>query len=45
MAKPCNQPLRLNPFLTYREPTTGQWIVVKSVEYAYPPAQQKPANL
>jgi hypothetical protein len=27
-AKPCNQPLKSNPFITYRDPITGKWIVV-----------------
>jgi hypothetical protein len=39
VAKPCSQPLKSNPFITYRDPITGQWIVVNqklssSVEYA-----------
>ncbi|WP_281362025.1 hypothetical protein [Oxynema aestuarii] len=24
-----NRPLRQNPFTTYRDPVTGEWIVVK----------------
>jgi hypothetical protein len=37
-AKPCSQPLKSNPFITYRDPITGKWIVVnqnlqKSAEY------------
>ncbi|MEG4277370.1 hypothetical protein QUA62_07785 [Microcoleus sp. MON1_C1] len=27
-AKPCSQPLKSNPFITYRDPITGKWIVV-----------------
>ncbi len=34
MPKPCQKPLKPNPFLTYRDPKTGQWIVVPN----------KPAN-
>jgi hypothetical protein len=26
-ANPCSQPLKSNPFITYRDPITGQWIV------------------
>ncbi|MBW3584655.1 MAG: hypothetical protein KY448_02115 [Cyanobacteria bacterium 0813] len=26
--KPCSEPLKSNPFITYREPITGKWIVV-----------------
>ena len=26
--KPCSQPLKANPFITYRDPITGKWIVV-----------------
>jgi hypothetical protein len=26
--KPCSQPLKSNPFITYRDPITGKWIVV-----------------
>jgi hypothetical protein len=26
-AKPCSQPLKSNPFITYRDPSTGKWIV------------------
>ncbi|MEG4575857.1 hypothetical protein QUA56_24780 [Microcoleus sp. N3A4] len=38
-AKPCSEPLKSNPFITYRDPITGKWIVVnqnlpKSAEYA-----------
>jgi hypothetical protein len=29
MVKVSNQPLQPNPFTTYRDPKTGQWIVVK----------------
>jgi hypothetical protein len=25
--KPCSQPLKSNPFETYRDPVTGQWKV------------------
>ena len=28
VAKPCSQPLKSNPFITYRDPITGKWIVV-----------------
>ena len=36
-AKPCSKPLKSNPFITYRDPITGKWMVVnpnlpKSVE-------------
>jgi len=24
----CSQPLKANPFITYRDPITGKWIVV-----------------
>lgn len=27
--KPCDKPLKTNPFNTYRDPATGKWIVVK----------------
>ncbi len=27
-AKPCNKPLKSNPFITYRDPITGKWIVI-----------------
>jgi hypothetical protein len=27
MAKPCNQPLKTNPFTTNRDPHTGKWMV------------------
>jgi hypothetical protein len=26
-ANPCSQPLKSNPFITYRDPITGKWIV------------------
>ncbi|MDB9525618.1 hypothetical protein PN498_06435 [Oscillatoria sp. CS-180] len=29
MAKACQKPLKGNPFSTYRDPSTGKWIVVK----------------
>ncbi|MDJ0707359.1 MAG: hypothetical protein QNJ46_29145 [Leptolyngbyaceae cyanobacterium MO_188.B28] len=36
MAKLSSQPLRPNPFHTYRDPQTGRWLVVKS---AFPDAE------
>ncbi|NET38318.1 MAG: hypothetical protein F6K19_41035 [Cyanothece sp. SIO1E1] len=27
MVKPSNQPLKSNPFITYRDRTTGEWLV------------------
>ncbi len=27
-AKPCSKPLKANPFITYRDPITGKWMVV-----------------
>ena len=27
-AKPCSKPLKSNPFITYRDPITGKWIVI-----------------
>ncbi len=30
MSTPCRKPLKLNPFITYRDPSTGKWIVVKA---------------
>lgn len=29
VVKPCSKPLKSNPFITYRDPITGKWIVVK----------------
>lgn len=29
MTQPCNKPLRTNPFHTYRDPKTGQWVVIQ----------------
>jgi len=26
--KSCSEPLKPNPFITYRDPITGKWIVV-----------------
>ena len=31
MITPCNQPLKANPFTTYRDPVTGRWTVVETV--------------
>jgi len=31
MITPSNQPLKANPFTTYRDPVTGRWIVVQTV--------------
>ena len=28
MQKPCDKPLKANPFTTYRDPATGKWIVI-----------------
>ncbi len=33
MIKPCNQPLKINPFTSYRDPATGRWTVVPTVQY------------
>lgn len=30
MARPCDKPLKQNPFNAYRDPETGKWVVVKS---------------
>ena len=35
MAKPCNQPLKVNPFTTDRDPNTGKWTVNKMVQQTY----------
>jgi hypothetical protein len=32
MIKPCSQPLKINPFTSYRDPTTGKWTVVPAVQ-------------
>jgi len=32
MITPSNQPLKTNPFNTYRDPVTGKWTVVQTVE-------------
>ncbi len=29
-AKPVLKPLKQNPFVTYRDPVTGRWLVVKN---------------
>ena len=34
MITPCNQPLKINPFTCYRDPATGRWTTVTSVENA-----------
>lgn len=26
----CSKALKENPFITYRDPTTGKWVVVKA---------------
>lgn len=31
MAKTCETPLKANPFQTYRDPVTGQWIILKGL--------------
>lgn len=30
MASPCSKPLKANPFISLRDPQTGEWRVVKS---------------
>ncbi len=30
MANPCSKPLKSNPFITQRDPQTGEWQVVKT---------------
>lgn len=34
MIKPCSQPLKINPFTSYRDPVTGKWTVVPTVQNA-----------
>ncbi|MEG5057596.1 hypothetical protein QUB60_04800 [Microcoleus sp. A2-C5] len=34
MIKPCSQPLKINPFTCHRDPATGRWIVVPTVQNA-----------
>jgi hypothetical protein len=29
MARPCNKPLKANPFVAQRDPKTGRWRIVK----------------
>ena len=38
-ANPCSQPLKSNPFITYRDPITGKWIVVNP---NWPKAAEQP---
>ncbi len=46
MAKLSSQPLKLNPFVTYRDPETGIWRVVPSAYDADAPlASQVPQDL
>ncbi|MGL5080251.1 MAG: hypothetical protein ACRC8A_02070 [Microcoleaceae cyanobacterium] len=40
MAKVCTQPLRSNPFNTYRDPKTGEWVVVVDSSSSTPREQQ-----
>lgn len=35
MAKPCNQPLKANPFTANRDPDTGKWTVNKMAQPTY----------
>ena len=35
MTKPCNQPLKANPFIADRDPDTGKWTVKKNAEQNY----------
>lgn len=30
MPHPCDKPLKQNPYISYRDPETGKWVVVKS---------------
>jgi hypothetical protein len=32
MIKPCSQPLKINPFTSYRDAVTGKWMVVETVQ-------------
>lgn len=34
MIKSCSQPLKVNPFTSYRDPVTGKWVVINNVENA-----------
>ena len=38
-ANPCSQPLKSNPFITYRDAITGKWIVVNP---NWPKAAEQP---
>lgn len=29
MPQPCTKPLKANPFIAYRDPVTGRWMVVR----------------
>lgn len=31
MATPCSKPLKSNPFISLRDPHTGEWRVVKTI--------------
>ena len=34
-AKPCSKPLKSNPFITYRDPITGKWMVLDLLQKKY----------
>jgi hypothetical protein len=36
VATPCNKPLKANPFISYRDPLTGRWLVVQTEPSAPP---------
>jgi len=29
MPQPCSKPLKANPFIAYRDPVTGRWMVIR----------------
>ena len=31
VVKSCDRPLKSNPFITYRDPITGKWMVVNQI--------------
>ena len=45
MPKISTKPLKQNPFLTYRDPVTGRWVVVQNAEAEAPVPLQSPMTI
>lgn len=43
--KPCDQPLKQNPFIAHRDPETGRWLILKPQEIRHEQSDAAPNGI